>query len=101
MNESFNNKHKQSGESNDQLMTPKRATHLVSDLDKRDNLAAPAMVAPQKKSRSIGHYIIGKNIGEGTFGKVKLGTHILTGEKVGNLDVLAICLGCCQTTGKT
>ena len=34
------------------------------------------------KSRSIGHYIIGKNIGEGTFGKVKLGTHILTGEKV-------------------
>jgi hypothetical protein len=46
MNESFNNKHKQSGESNDQLMTPKRATHIVSDLDKRDNLAAPAMVAP-------------------------------------------------------
>jgi len=36
----------------------------------------------KKKSRSIGHYIIGKNIGEGTFGKVKLGTHILTGEKV-------------------
>jgi len=24
----------------------------------------------------------GKPIGEGTFGKVKLGTHILTGEKV-------------------
>ena len=37
---------------------------------------------PVPKSRSIGHYIIGKNIGEGTFGKVKLGTHILTGEKV-------------------
>ena len=33
-------------------------------------------------SKSIGHYIIGKTIGEGTFGKVKLGTHILTGEKV-------------------
>ena len=26
--------------------------------------------------------MIGKVIGEGTFGKVKLGTHILTGEKV-------------------
>lgn len=26
--------------------------------------------------------IVGKSIGEGTFGKVKLGTHILTGEKV-------------------
>ena len=34
------------------------------------------------RTRSIGHYIIGKNIGEGTFGKVKLGTHNITGEKV-------------------
>ena len=25
---------------------------------------------------------VGKTIGEGTFGKVKVGTHILTGEKV-------------------
>lgn len=33
-------------------------------------------------TKSIGHYILGKTIGEGTFGKVKLGTHILTGEKV-------------------
>jgi len=28
------------------------------------------------------NYIIGKTIGEGTFGKVKIGTHTLTGEKV-------------------
>merc|ERR1719449_518821 len=34
------------------------------------------------RTKSIGHYILGKTIGEGTFGKVKLGTHILTGEKV-------------------
>jgi len=27
--------------------------------------------------------VVGKTLGEGTFGKVKLGTHILTGEKVG------------------
>lgn len=26
----------------------------------------------------LGNYRIGKNIGEGTFGKVKLGTHIFT-----------------------
>jgi len=26
--------------------------------------------------------VLSKTIGEGTFGKVKLGTHILTGEKV-------------------
>ena len=30
----------------------------------------------------MGHYILGKTLGEGTFGKVRLGTHILTGEKV-------------------
>ena len=33
-------------------------------------------------SNAIGHYILGKALGEGTFGKVKLGTHVLTGEKV-------------------
>ena len=30
----------------------------------------------------LGHYVLMKTIGEGTFGKVKLGTHILTGERV-------------------
>jgi serine/threonine protein kinase len=52
-----------------------------------------------KEGRTIGHYVIGKTIGEGTFGKVragsltagcaaharpqvKLGTHVLSGEKV-------------------
>ena len=35
------------------------------------------------QKRSIGHYILGKTIGEGTFGQVRQGTHILTGEKVG------------------
>jgi len=33
-------------------------------------------------AKSIGHYVLMKTIGEGTFGKVKLGTHILTGERV-------------------
>ena len=33
-------------------------------------------------ANAVGHYILGKSLGEGTFGKVKLGTHILTGEKV-------------------
>jgi 5'-AMP-activated protein kinase catalytic alpha subunit len=33
-------------------------------------------------SRCIGHYTVGRNIGEGTFGKVKAGTHNVTGEKV-------------------
>lgn len=34
------------------------------------------------KEKKIGYYLIGKTIGEGTFGKVKLGTHTLTGERV-------------------
>jgi hypothetical protein len=47
---------------------------------------------PQKTS-NVGHYSLcnlyiiliqslGSSVGEGTFGKVKLGKHILTGEKV-------------------
>ncbi len=32
--------------------------------------------------KKIGNYILGKSIGEGTFGKVKLGTHLLTKQKV-------------------
>ena len=47
---------------------------------------------PVAKSRCIGHYMIGKNIGEGTFGKVKAGTHNVTGEKVrsANCDVVVV-----------
>jgi serine/threonine protein kinase len=33
-------------------------------------------------SKNIGQFILGEKLGEGTFGKVVLGTHILTGEKV-------------------
>ena len=35
-----------------------------------------------RQGNTIGHYVLGKTLGEGTFGKVKLGTHILTAEKV-------------------
>ena len=30
----------------------------------------------------MGNYIIGKTIGEGSFSKVKLGTHLVTNERV-------------------
>lgn len=33
-------------------------------------------------TRVLAGYEFGKTIGKGTFGKVKLGKHILTGEKV-------------------
>ncbi len=30
--------------------------------------------------KNIGHYVLDKTIGEGTFGKVRLGIHLLTKE---------------------
>jgi serine/threonine protein kinase len=36
-----------------------------------------------RSERNVGHYsLLPQAVGEGTFGKVKLGKHILTGEKV-------------------
>ena len=35
-----------------------------------------------QKCKSVGHYKLGPKIGSGTFGNVKLGTHLLTGAKV-------------------
>jgi len=43
---------------------------------------SPIQTQPEERTRTIGHYALGKSIGEGTFGKVKLGTHLPTGEKV-------------------
>ena len=40
------------------------------------------------KRRIVGNYMIGKCIGEGTFGQVKLGQHTLTGEKVSGTAVI-------------
>lgn len=33
-------------------------------------------------TKRVGGYLLGKTIGEGSFAKVKLGLHIVTGEKV-------------------
>ena len=33
----------------------------------------------------IGQFILGKTLGKGTFGKVKLGIHQITGEKVNSI----------------
>jgi len=39
----------------------------------------------QHQRKIVGQYILGKTIGEGTFGKVKLAIHQPTGEKVNPL----------------
>jgi 5'-AMP-activated protein kinase catalytic alpha subunit/MAP/microtubule affinity-regulating kinase len=38
--------------------------------------------ASSNEAETIGHYLLEKTIGKGTFGKVRLGRHLLTGEKV-------------------
>lgn len=40
------------------------------------------MLGKNEKAKNIGNYTVGKEIGQGTFGKVKLGVHNLTSEKV-------------------
>lgn len=47
----------------------------------------PDRVTLKKNERKIGDYILGRSIGEGTFGKVKIGIHIPTGEKVSVLQI--------------
>jgi hypothetical protein len=41
--------------------------------------ASPRNESTLQGGRIIGNYVITKNLGEGTFGKVKLGIHSLTG----------------------
>ena len=59
-----------------------------SSIKQRDSSGVtptPGQSKPPVETRArktIGHYSIEKSIGEGTFGKVKLGSHHITGEKV-------------------
>ena len=48
----------------------------------RSAVLAPKHPVTKKKALTIGKFRVGKTIGQGTFGKVKLGTHLETGEKV-------------------
>lgn len=67
-------------------------TERHSKNDRSESMAHTSSVSQQNKEqlakkirikrKMVGNYILDKSIGEGTFGKVKLGTHTLTGEKV-------------------
>ena len=46
-----------------------------------------SMIQHDPTRKVIGHFVLGKTLGKGTFGKVKLGTHIITGEKVTKLFI--------------
>ena len=53
-----------------------------SDLPGSVTPSVPTMDAHNQTPLRIGVYELGKNLGVGSFGKVKLGTHIPTGAKV-------------------
>ena len=58
--------------------------------------AATANVELKPGEKKIGNYILGKSIGEGTFGKVKLGVHVPTGEKVSPYIILSDLFSDCS-----
>lgn len=47
-----------------------------------DNSNMADVVVAADGTTTVGHYKLGRDLGKGTFGKVKVGTHTLTGEKV-------------------
>lgn len=62
----------------------KQKGHNSNSLDSagatREN--SQALAGQQQGDKRIGNYFVGKTIGQGTFGKVRVGTHVLTEEKV-------------------
>jgi hypothetical protein len=42
------------------------------------------------KRKHVGPYSVGRTLGEGAFGKVKLGTNIFTSEKVKGIPLLTV-----------
>jgi len=66
---------------------------------------AESMSKLRDNKNVIGQFILGKTIGEGTFGKVKIGTHIVTGEKVSTRkfkikNIFLLLLGSCKSPRK-
>jgi serine/threonine protein kinase len=79
----------------------------------RPNSRAQQLIEQQQateKRQIVGQYMLGKTIGEGTFGKVKLAAHMPTGEKVSLLlcrreitiidSFFSNVSGCCKDPGK-
>ena len=58
---------------NDKYCKPQKRDKSSDQVDKRHL---------SHHSKNIGQFILGEKLGEGTFGVVRIGTHILTGEKV-------------------
>lgn len=58
------------------------APRVKAPTNSSNRSAAPRSGEEAERRQIVGQYMIGKTIGEGTFGKVKLAAHMPTGEKV-------------------
>jgi len=58
-------------------MEGSQTTRLREDL-----MSSPTSVLSPRQIMCVGNYDLGRTIGRGQFGKVKIATHVLTGEKV-------------------
>lgn len=67
------------------------STHSREGQDSAAAAVGRAKSSEKPRRQIVGQYMIGKTIGEGTFGKVKLAVHIPTGEKVRKLGVEVKC----------
>ena len=67
--------------SNTSSSRPTSRTHAKAPVQTQGRNAA-AVANDTNKRQIVGQYMLGKTIGEGTFGKVKLAVHMPTGEKV-------------------
>ena len=67
--------------SNPTSTTPATSQPSKPETKRRNNDLSAANDAHPEGTR-LGHYTMGKALGKGTFGKVKLATHTLTSEKV-------------------
>eukprot|EP00931_Biecheleriopsis_adriatica_P060680 TRINITY_DN36455_c0_g1_i1.p1 TRINITY_DN36455_c0_g1~~TRINITY_DN36455_c0_g1_i1.p1 ORF type:complete len:939 (-),score=159.64 TRINITY_DN36455_c0_g1_i1:78-2894(-) len=64
------------------VVTPRSPPQVSRDVKSPRHGEVGPPPGRKKHLKSIGHYMLGTTIGQGTFGKVKLGEHVLTGEKV-------------------
>lgn len=58
--------------------------------NKADNNPELVHFTGDSTKNMIGQFVLGKTLGQGTFGKVKLGSHIITGEKVSSKFIIII-----------
>uniref|UniRef100_A0A1I8IXT8 ANK_REP_REGION domain-containing protein n=1 Tax=Macrostomum lignano TaxID=282301 RepID=A0A1I8IXT8_9PLAT len=75
-------KRRQSRRKRSSLLTKRRVTDGGWSTNRPPNSMKPSSVSVQKHNVKIGNYVLRETIGTGTFGKVKLGVHTMTGHHV-------------------